>query len=111
MLNLAAFEKDFTDIFKEILPAAVEQVMLMTLPGKSNAGDEIAKRCGETFTNLVAEPMAKRIAATIDAYIKSGAIKGTIITVGSPVTQTAVIAPVNLGNPTAGAVPNTLGIV
>ena len=41
-------------------------------------------------------------------------IYGTIITAGSPVTQTAPINPggaVNVANPIAGKVPNTLGVM
>jgi hypothetical protein len=59
---------------------------------------------------LIAEPLAERLSTAIDYYIKSGCISGTIITVGGPTTQTATISPINLGNPTAGKVPNTLGI-
>ena len=111
MLNLAGLEKDITDAFKETFPAAFEQALLGTFPETSKMAEEKAKAFGETITELTAESLGKRIASAIDYYIRSGAIKGTIITVGGPFTQTATIAPVNLGNPTAGAVPNTLGIV
>ena len=111
MLNLTGLEKDITDAFKETLPGAFEQAMQETFPEKSAAGAEIAKKFGETITDLIAEPLGKRLASAIDYYVKSGSIKGTIITVGSMVTQTAMLSPVNLGNPIAGSVPNTLGIV
>lgn len=111
MLNLSALEKDITDAFAETLPGAFEQALLMTFPQKSESGSEKAKQFGEAISELVSESLGQRIAAAIDYYIKSGSIKGTIITAGSPVTQTAVISPVNLGNPIAGSVPNTLGIV
>jgi hypothetical protein len=53
--------------------------------------------------------LADNIANAIDYYIKNMAITGTIITVGSPVTQTAVIT--SMPTPVAnGKVPNTLGI-
>lgn len=111
MLNLSGLEQDLKSAFDETLPGAFEVALQATFPEKSDAGNDMAKRFGEIINEQVAEPLAKRIASAIDYYIKSGAIKGTIITVGSMVTQTAVISPVNLGNPTAGAVPNTLGIV
>ena len=111
MLNLKGLEKDITDAFKETLPGAFEQALLLTLPEKSKLGSEKAKQFGDTITELVAEPLGQRIASAIDYYIKSGSIKGTIITVGNMVTQTAVLSPVNLGNPVAGSEPNTLGIV
>lgn len=111
MLNLSGLEQDITNAFKETLPGAFEQALSETFPEKSKAGSEMAKQFGETITELIAEPLGKRIASAIDYYVKSGSIKGTIITVGSMVTQTAVLSPVNLGNPIAGSVPNTLGIV
>lgn len=111
MLNLSGLENDIIDAFKETLPDALEQALTETFPEKSKAGAEIAKKFGETITDLVAEPLGKRIASAIDYYVKSGSIKGTIITVGGPFTQTATLAPINLGNPTAGSIPNTLGII
>lgn len=111
MLNVSGLEQDLKAAFDETLPAAFEVALQETFPIKSEAGDDLAKKFGEIINEQLAEPLAKRLAAAIDYYIKSGSLKGTIITVGSMFTQTAVISPVNLGNPTAGAVPNTLGIV
>ena len=57
----------------------------------------------------IVKQLAQLIANAIDYYVKNISITGTIITVGSMVTQTAMIAPA----PTpvvAGAIPNTLGI-
>lgn len=110
-LNLSALEKDIQACFEDTLPTAFEQAFKAFLPQESKDGNTKAKKCGEIFTNLVAESWAKRLASAIDYYIKSGAIKGTLITVGSPSTHTCTISPINLGNPTAGSVPNTLGIV
>ena len=110
MLNLSGLEADLKACFDETLPGAFEEAMLATLPQKSEIGDNMAKQFGETICDLLSESWAKRIASAIDYYIKSGSIYGTIITVGSPFTQTAVISPMNLGNPASGAVPNTLGI-
>lgn len=111
MLNLSGLEKDITDAIKETFPNAFQQALSETFPEKSKGGEDMAQKFGETITDLIAEPLGKRLASAIDYYVKSGSIKGTIITVGSMVTQTAVISPVNLGNPVAGSVPNTLGIV
>lgn len=110
MLNLSGLEADLKACFDETLPSAFEEAMLATLPQKSEIGDNMAKQFGETICDLLSESWAKRIASAIDYYIKSGSIYGTIITVGSPTTQTAVISPMNLGNPASGSVPNTLGI-
>lgn len=111
MLNVEGLTQDICKAFSDILPVAFETALLCTFPENSKSGQDIAKQFGETATELIAEPLSERLAAAIDYYIKSGAIKGTIVTVGSPSTQTAVISPINLGNPTAGAAPNTLGIV
>ena len=63
----------------------------------------------ETFDDLVTEPLAENLANAIDYYVKNIAITGTIITSGSPVTQTAMIS--SMPTPVInGKVPNTLGI-
>ena len=80
----------------------------MIFPEQSKTGDNIAKKFGETVNDLISEPMAQRLAAAIDYHVRSANIYGTIITVGSMVTQTAVV---NSPSPlTNGKVPNTLGI-
>ena len=84
MLNKAALEKDIKACFDDTIPGAIEQAFKVFLPQESNDGNDKAKKCGEVFCNLVSESWAKRISSAIDYYIKSGAIKGTIITVGSP---------------------------
>lgn len=110
MLNLSGLENDLKSAFDETIPGAFEQALQETFPIKSENGDNLAKKFGEIINEQISESLAKRIASAIDYYIKSGAITGTIITVGGMTTQTAKISPVNLGNPIAGAVPNTLGI-
>jgi hypothetical protein len=69
----------------------------------------MAKDIADTFDELVSESLADIIANAIDYYIKNMNITGTIITVGSPVTQTAVIAPAPTPI-TGGKIPNTFGI-
>ena len=62
----------------------------------------------ETLTEKVIDPLAKRLAAAIDYYVRNANVYGTIITTGSPVTQMAAISsPTPLTN---GKIPNTFGI-
>lgn len=110
MLNVDTLASDIKQMFEETIPSAFEQAWLETLPIKSKQGAEQAKQFGETLSAILSENWATRLAYAIDSYIKTGEIKGTIITAGGPVTQTATIMPINLGNPTAGAIPNTIGI-
>lgn len=110
MLNLAGLESKIKKIFNDTIPTAFETAFLEFQSVETDEAKAKAKQFGQTIDEICSEAWAKQLAAAIDYYIKSGSISGTIITVGSMVTQTAMIAPVNLGNPTAGAVPNTLGI-
>ena len=108
MLKVDKLEKEIKKAFDETFPGALEQAMLMIFPEQSKTGDNIAKKFGETVNDLISEPMAQRLAAAIDYHVRSANIYGTIITVGSMVTQTAgVNSPSPLTN---GKVPNTLGI-
>lgn len=109
MLKVAKLENEIKKAFDETLPSAFEQALLQTMPAKSKKGSEMAKKFGETINEMVSEPLAQRIAAAIDYHVRSATIFGTVITVGSPTTQTAVInSPSALTN---GKVPNTLGIM
>ena len=108
MLKIDKLEQEIKKAFDETLPGAFEQALLVIFPEKSKTGDNIAKQFGETVNDLISEPIAKRLAAAIDYHVRSANIYGTIITVGSMVTQTAnVNSPSPLLN---GKVPNTLGI-
>ena len=108
MLKKDKLEQEIKRAFDETFPGALEQAMLKIFPEQSKTGDNIAKKFGETVNDLISEPMAKRLAAAIDYYVRSADIYGTIVTVGSMVTQTAVV---NSPSPlTNGKVPNTLGI-
>ncbi len=109
MLKVSKLEQELKKAFDETLPGAFEQAVLLMFPEKTATGDDIAKKFGETVNDLVSEPLAQRFAAAIDYHVRSATIFGTIITVGSMVTQTAVInSPSALTN---GKVPNTLGIM
>lgn len=114
MLNSSQLKSDLKNTFSQILPNAIEVCMRSTF---TNMTDEIEDMCsdfGERFDEMVSEPLAERMADIIDQYVKSMCIYGTIITTGSPVTQTAMINPggtINVANPIAGKVPNTFGIM
>ena len=85
---------DLKNTFSQILPNAIEVCMR------------------STFTEM--NDQSEKIADIIDQYVKSMCIYGTVITAGSPVTQTALINPggvVNIANPVAGKIPNILGVM
>ncbi len=108
MLKVDKLESEIKKAFDETFPGAFEQAILTIFPEKSKTGDDMAKEFGETVTELISEPMAQRLAAAIDYHVRSADIYGTIITVGSMVTQTAMV---NSTSPLVnGKVPNTLGI-
>ena len=114
MLNPTQLKADLKDTFSQILPPAIEICLRSTF---SSMTDETEKTCtefAERFDEMVSDPLAERIADIIDTYIKSMGIYGTILTTGSPVTQTAPINPggaANVANPIAGKVPNVLGVM
>jgi hypothetical protein len=109
MLKVDDLKSQLKSAITNTVKPAIKQVLLASYPVKSNQGDEMAERLSQTFDELVSEQLATLFAQAIDYYIKNASITGTIITAGSPVTQTAVIT--SLPTPvTNGKVPNTLGI-
>ena len=112
MLNSNSLASDLKSIFDDVLKPSIETA-LRTLSGEeSEAGIEKAKTFAENLTEMLSKPLADRLAASIDHYIKSACIFGTILTAGSPVAQTAVIPPgTPAGMAIAGKVPNTLGMM
>ena len=108
MLNPTRLESELKTAFEEVLPAAFETAIKETFPEKSKAGDKMAKQFGETIKDLVCADLAKRLAGAIDYYIKNANVYGTIITTGSPFTQTAVIQ--SPSPATNGKIPCSLGI-
>lgn len=109
MLNVDGLKEQIMQTIKDIVIPAIKEIELARQPIKSDIGDQHAEQIANTFDELVTEPLADNIANAIDYYIKNMSITGTIITVGSPVTQTAVIS--SMPTPVAnGKVPNTLGI-
>jgi len=109
MLDKSLLKDDIQGAFEEVLPSAISHCILMTLPAPSDAGEEMAKNFADTLTEMIAEPIATRIADGIDAYVKCMSIQGTLITMGSPFTQTAQV--LSLPMPALnGVVPMTLGV-
>ena len=109
MLNVNDLKTQIKIGLSGIITPAIERVVLMMLPEKSDMGDELAKEISEAFDELTSDSLSELIANAIDYHVKNISISGTIITVGSPVTQTAQIIPAP--NPiSAGKIPNTLGI-
>ena len=109
MLNVDGLKDQIQQMIKDIVIPAVKEIELARLPVKSDDGDKMAEQIADTFDELVTEPLAENLANAIDYYVKNMAITGTIITTGSPVTQTAIIT--SMPTPiTNGKIPNTLGI-
>lgn len=109
MLKVADLKSQLQAAFKAYFPPALEQCLINAAGAESDVTNAMAKDFANTFDEMVSEPLAESIANAIDYYIKNASITGTIITVGSMVTQTARINPA----PTpvvAGKIPNTLGI-
>ena len=108
MLKVDKLKSEIQKAFEETLPTALEQAIRTTCQNDSALGTEMAKRFGEVVTDMVSEPLAERLAAAIDYHVRSASISGTIITVGSMVTQSAMInSPSAITN---GRVPNSLRI-
>lgn len=109
MLDPDKLKSEIIDGIQTTIIPAIERIELMKLPTTSEDGNDMAKEVANTFDEIVTEPLAEIIANAIDYYVKNMNITGTIITVGSPVTQTAVIAPAPTPI-TGGKIPNTFGI-
>ena len=109
MLNVDGLKDQLKQTIQDIIIPAIKEIELARQPVKSDVGDKQAQQIADTFDELVTEPLAENLANAIDYYVKNIAITGTIITTGSPITQTAKIF--SLPTPvTNGKVPNTLGI-
>lgn len=112
MLNVNSLSNEFKEMFDDILPEAVTVALNSLAEFKSEKLEKKNKEFAEMLTEMVSKPLADRLASSIDHYIKSACISGTILTSGTPVAQQAVIMPgISCGSVTAGKVPNTLGIM
>lgn len=109
MLDKDALKEYIETAFHTSIVPALENAMLRSYPYNSEYGKDHAHAFALNFGSLAAEPFAEVLADVIDYYVKNITITGTIITVGSPTTQTATIMPAP--NPmSAGSIPNTLKI-
>ena len=112
MLNSTTLSHEFKEMFDDVLPDAIEAALNSLSEYKSSALEKKNKEFADLLTEMVSKPLSERMAASIDHYLKSACFYGTIMTAGSPVAQTAVIAPgMSCGMATAGKVPNTIGIM
>lgn len=112
MLIQAGLSKKFKEAIEDTVPNAIENALNSSMSVKSEEAEKANKELADMIGKLLAEPLAERLSSAIDTYIKSACIYGTIITAGSPVTQTAVIPPgCACGMATSGKVPNTLGVM
>ena len=114
MLNPTQLKADLKGMFSDIIPGAIQVCMRGTFVESTTESDKLCKDFADRFDEMVSDQLAERLADIIDKYVKSICIYVTIITAGSPVTQTAPINPggaVNVKNPIAGKVPNILGVM
>lgn len=114
MLNPTQLKSDLKSALSNIIPSAIEICMRSTFTYMNDESQKLCEEFAARFDDMVSDPLAERLADIIDQYVKSMCIYGTVLTAGSPVTQTAIINPggaVNVANPIAGKVPNTLGVM
>lgn len=109
MLNKSELESQIKSSFDEHFKNACEQAVAKLMPVPTKNGEKRIKEFAECFTKIIADNLSTCLAEAIDYYVKNIELHGTIITVGSPTTQTAKID--CTPNPTANfAIPNCLGI-
>lgn len=109
MLDKGGLKDDIQGALEDVLPTAFTQCIQGLFTLKTETGDQMAENFGKNLTEMIAEPLATRISDAIDAYVKCMSIQGTLITMGSPFTQTAQV--ISLPMPVLnGSVPMTLGV-
>ena len=109
MLDKDTLKENLANGISTIVRPAIEECFKRMWPSKSNIGDSYAEAFANNFDEMVSDQLAEVFAAAIDYYVKNIEIFGTVITVGSPTTQTAQIN--GMSTPLLnGAIPNTLGI-
>lgn len=112
MLNSTTLSNEFKEMFDDVLPDAIEAALNSLSEYKSSTLEKKNKEFADLLTEMVSKPLSERMAASIDHYLKSACFYGTIMTAGSPVAQTAIIAPgTSCGMATSGKIPNTIGIM
>ena len=109
MLDKGSLKDDIQGALEDILPTAISQCVQGLFTLKTDTVNQMAETFGKNLTEMIAEPIATRLSDAIDAYIKCMSIQGTLITMGSPFTQTAQV--ISLPMPVLnGTVPMTLGV-
>ena len=109
MLNTEALKDYIAYAVRTVLADALGQAINNTFPVKSDVGNQMTNQIKEDFAEIASDNFASIVANAIEAYIKGMDITGTVITTGTPTTQTAKIVPA--GSPlTAGVIPNTLKV-
>lgn len=109
MLNVDDLEKSLKKAMENVLVPGIEALIKQYQPHESELGNTKAKAFADGFKDMIVPSLAALYASAIDYYVKNAQIFGTIITVGSPTTQTASINSTSVPT-TNGAIPNTLGI-
>lgn len=109
MLDRNTLKEHIANGISTIVCPAIKECILRSYPVESDIGNATAEKFANNFDELVADQFAEIIASAIDYYIKNAELYGTIITTGTPFTQTAVLTPtpVPISN---GKIPNTIGI-
>lgn len=109
MLKVADLKAQIKSGLTEIYKPAMETMLLMLFPEKTEQTDQLAKDMAEAFDEMTSDAFADVLSAAIDYYVKTISITGMLITTGSPSTHTCTIAPADKPIK-AGKIPNTLGI-
>lgn len=109
MLKIDDLKSQIQNGLSSIYKPAMENMILMMFPEKTQQTDELAKDMAAAFDDMTSEAMAEVLSSAIDYYVKNITITGNLITVGSPSTHHCSITAAP--NPlSAGKIPNTLGI-
>jgi hypothetical protein len=120
MLDQAKLKSHIQSAFEDILQPALETAFSKVCPEDTNDGASAATNFADTATELIAEPLAERLSAAIDYYVRNAHIFGSsmilgVTTVGSMCAQSQVVPlpitvttmPVGMGGG-AMPVPNTI---
>lgn len=113
MLDQSKLKKDFYDCLHSAVPKAFKQAFLEIYPNtESKEANDITDQIAETVDEIISEPIADAFSQAIDTYIKAGQLKGMLMSVGPPISGMYMcnLVPMAMGMPTAGSVPNTIGI-
>lgn len=109
MLNPDTLKENIEAGIRDIVCKATTECFKRSYPVESDIGNTTAENFGNNFNDLCAGPLADILASAIDSYVRQMELHGTVITTGTPTTQTAQI--VASATPIVnGTVPNTVGI-